>query len=31
MTMKSDAKFDQKLACGLKTDLKNLVDFHQST
>ena len=28
MTLKSDAKFKQKLTCGLKNDIRNLVNFH---
>ena len=31
MTLKSDAKFEEKLTCGLKKDLRNLANFHQST
>ena len=31
MTMKSDAKFEEKLTCGLKNDMSNLAKFHQST
>ena len=31
MTLKSDAKFDKKLICGLKNDMRNLANFHQST
>ena len=31
MTRKSDAKFEEQLTCGLKNDMKNLVNFHQST
>ena len=31
MTMKSDAKFEEKLTCGLKNDVRNLANFHQST
>ena len=31
MTPKSDAKFEEKLTCGVKYDLKNLANFHQST
>ena len=31
MTMKSDAKFEEKLTCGLKNDMRNLAKFHQST
>ena len=29
--MKSDAKFEEKLTFGLKNNLSNLVNFHQST
>ena len=28
MTLKSDAKFKEKLICGFKYDMKNLVNFH---
>ena len=31
MTLKSDAKFEEKLTFGLKNDIKNLANFHQST
>ena len=31
MTLKSDAKFEEKLTCGLKNDVRNLADFQQST
>ena len=31
MTMKSDAKFEEKLTCGLENDIRNLANFHQST
>ena len=31
MTLKSYANFEEKLACGLKKDLRNLGNFHQST
>ena len=31
MTLKSDAKFDEKLTCGLENDMRNLGNFHQST
>ena len=31
MTLKSDAKFEEKLTCGLENDMKNLANFHQST
>ena len=31
MTLKSDAKFEEKLTCGLENDMRNLVNFHQST
>ena len=31
VTLKSDAKFDAKLTCGLESDMRNLANFHQST
>ena len=31
MTLKIDAKFEEKLICGWKNDMKNLANFHQST
>ena len=31
MKLKSDAKFEEKLTCGLENDMKNLVNFHQNT
>ena len=31
MTMKSDAKFEEKLTCCLENDMKNLANFRQST
>ena len=31
MTLKSDAKFEEKLTCGLENDMKNLTNFHQNT
>ena len=31
MALKSGAKFEEKLTCGLKNDMRNLVNFHQST
>ena len=31
MTLKSDAKFEQKLTCCLENDMRNLVNFDQST
>ena len=31
MTLESDAKFEEKLNCGLRNDLRNLANFHQST
>ena len=31
MTLKSDAKFEEKLTCCLESDMKNFADFHQST
>ena len=31
MTLKSDAKFKEKLNCGFKQDMRNLVNFHPTT
>ena len=31
MMLESDAKFEEKLICGLENDMKNLANFHQST
>ena len=31
MTLMSDAKFEEKLTCGLENDMSNLANFHQST
>ena len=31
MTLQSDAKFEGKLTFGLKNNIKNLANFHQST
>ena len=31
MTLKSDAKFKEKLACGFKYDMKIFVNFHPIT
>ena len=31
MTLKSDAKFEEKLTLGSKTDMRNLVNFHPTT
>ena len=31
MTLENDVKFEEKLTCGLKNDMKNLANFHQST
>ena len=31
MTLKNDAKFEEKLTFCLENDMKNLADFHQST
>ena len=31
MTLKSDAKFKEKLTCGFKYDMRNLVNFHPNT
>ena len=29
MILKSDAKFEEKLTCGLNNDLRNLANFHR--
>ena len=31
MTLKGDAKFKGKLTCGLKNNLRNLLNFHASS
>ena len=31
MTLESDAKFEEKLTCGLENNMRNLENFHQST
>ena len=31
MTLESDPKFKEKPTCGLKYDIKNLVNFHPTT
>ena len=31
MILKSDAKFKEKLTCGFKYDMRNLVNFHPTT
>ena len=31
MTLKNEAKFEEKLALGLKSDMRNMANFHQST
>ena len=31
MTLKDDVKFKEKLTCGLKNDIKNLVNFHANS
>ena len=31
MTLKCDAKFEEKLTCGLENGMRNLANFHQST
>ena len=31
MTLKSDTKFKEKLTCGFKYDMRNLVNFYPST
>ena len=31
MTLKSDAKFEEKLACCLENDMSNFANFHRRT
>ena len=31
MMLKCDGKFEEKLTCGLKNDMRNLTNFHYST
>ena len=31
MTLKSDAKFERKLTCGLENEMRNMANLHQST
>ena len=31
MTLKGDAKFKEKLTCGLKNNIRNLVNFHANS
>ena len=31
MTLKNDAKFEEKLTCCLENDMRNFANFHQST
>ena len=31
MTLENDAKFDEKLTCGLEDGMRNLVHLHQNT
>ena len=31
MTLESDAKFEEKLTCGLENDMMSLTNFHQRT
>ena len=30
MTLKGDAKFEEKLICGLQNDMRNIANFQQS-
>ena len=30
MTLKGDAKFEEKLTCGLENDMRNIANFYQS-
>ena len=29
MTLKGDAKFEEKLTCGLENDMRNMANLHQ--
>ena len=31
MTLESDTKFEEKLTCGSKNNMRSLANFHQST
>ena len=31
MTLKAEAKFEEKLTCGLENDMTNMANFHQNT
>ena len=31
MTLESDAKFEEKMTCGLENNMRNLANFYQST
>ena len=31
MTLKGDAKFEEKLTCGLENGMRNMANFHQSS
>ena len=31
MRLESDAKFEEKLTCGLENNMRNFANFHQST
>ena len=30
MTLNGDAKFEEKLTCGLENDMRNMTNFHQN-
>ena len=30
MALMGDAKFEEKLTCGLENDMRNMANFHQS-
>ena len=30
MTLKNDAKFEEKITCGLENDMRNMANFHQN-
>ena len=31
MILKNDAKFEEKLTCGMENDMRNLTNFYQGT
>ena len=31
MALRGDAKFEEKLSCGLENEMRNMANFHQSS